>query len=809
MKLYKIDQYFEFTFQTQAFATGTATDADATPTYRTYEENNDTVLDSGNCAKRDDSNTTGYYYVRGQCTTALGYEVGKTYEVRVAATVSSVSGAAVVGRFCVVAANVWDSLYGGTTYLKGDVTQWLTGTIPAVGVTGVPKVDIAAAIGTSISETSAGYIAAAFKKLFDVATPALTSASVNQTGDSYAKIGTPVALDGGAATIGGMLTKMADDNSGGTFDATYDSLNKIKGAVTAGVAVTIQASSNVETTGTLIGGTYASTYLSNGTYWVTAPVTPAVGGFGLNAYLGFTLATDQYINSVTIRGYFATGAGRSCNVYAYNWSTLGWDQLSDSTTRMNNASTNQLYNYTLLSSHRKSDGTVRIGFMSTSTTTGDRLNIDQCLVNVASAGASTADIAEAVKQKMIVTFYEAGVWIDTVAGAAGTVVGTNGTPTNPSLTYADALIIASTLGVKRLYLKPGSSITLTQNHDKWRFIGQGSIALGGQSIVDAWFQEIYEISGVGTGDDALYENCGIGTCTLGHAYFRNCIMKGTVTTVASKAYYLMSCSDAVSSGTTTFIFGANTELYARDFRGGIQLNALAATNSAFVDGAGRVILNTDCVAGTVTVRGHFTITDNVLGGFAGTITDSARWAEDQSIASVTTSVPNSAGVTTILGQLTGITSVAAWLRGLFRKDAMNATAKSEVNTGGGGFDEATDSVEAIRDTPPLGTAMRGTDSAALAATALSNAVWTDAKAGYLTGNVALDSTVAKALLDAESYAADGGTPTLSQMMWMLWSAIGDFSISGTTLTCKKQDGTSAMTFTLNDGTSPTSRTRAT
>ena len=45
----------------------------------------------------------------------------------------------------------------------------------------------------------------------------------------------------------------------------------------------------------------------------------------------------------------------------------------------------------------------------------------------------------------------------------------------------------------------------------------------------------------------------------------------------------------------------------------------------------------------------------------------------------------------------GITSLATWLRGLFRKDAMDATAKSEINAGAGAFNEATDSLEAIRD----------------------------------------------------------------------------------------------------------------
>ena len=71
---------------------------------------------------------------------------------------------------------------------------------------------------------------------------------------------------------------------------------------------------------------------------------------------------------------------------------------------------------------------------------------------------------------------------------------------------------------------------------------------------------------------------------------------------------------------------------------------------------------------------------------------------------------DTAGTTTLLGIFSGIASLPM-VRGLFRKDAMDATALSEVNTGGGTFSETTDSLEAIRDTAPLGTAMRGTDGA--------------------------------------------------------------------------------------------------
>jgi hypothetical protein len=62
----------------------------------------------------------------------------------------------------------------------------------------------------------------------------------------------------------------------------------------------------------------------------------------------------------------------------------------------------------------------------------------------------------------------------------------------------------------------------------------------------------------------------------------------------------------------------------------------------------------------------------------------------------------------------------------------------------------------------------------------------------------------------ESYSAAGGTMTLSQGMYGLLSIVSEFSIAGTTITCRRLDGsTTSMTFTLDDDSSPTSRTRAT
>jgi hypothetical protein len=61
----------------------------------------------------------------------------------------------------------------------------------------------------------------------------------------------------------------------------------------------------------------------------------------------------------------------------------------------------------------------------------------------------------------------------------------------------------------------------------------------------------------------------------------------------------------------------------------------------------------------------------------------------------------------------------------------------------------------------------------------------------------------------ESYAADGAAPTLAQAVLAIQQFLQERAVSGTTLTVNKLDGTtSAMTFTLDDGTSPTAITRA-
>lgn len=146
-------------------------------------------------------------------------------------------------------------------------------------------------------------------------------------------------------------------------------------------------------------------------------------------------------------------------------------------------------------------------------------------------------------------------------------------------------------------------------------------------------------------------------------------------------------------------------------------------------------------------------------------------------------------------------------------------AEASINTTAGAVDNVT-----LVATTTTNSDMRGTDganttvpdAAGVAPTAVEIRQEMDTNSvdlnSILTNIAALnDISVADILTTqmTESYAADGVAPTLAQAIFMVQQSIGDFSISGTTITQYKLDGTTtAATYLLDSATVPTSRTRS-
>jgi hypothetical protein len=72
--------------------TGVLTDADSLPAYRIYEDETSTPILTGTMAILDTANTTGFYTELIACTSANGFEAGKSYSIYVTATVDGDPG---------------------------------------------------------------------------------------------------------------------------------------------------------------------------------------------------------------------------------------------------------------------------------------------------------------------------------------------------------------------------------------------------------------------------------------------------------------------------------------------------------------------------------------------------------------------------------------------------------------------------------------------------------------------------------------------------------------------------------------------
>ena len=131
------------------------------------------------------------------------------------------------------------------------------------------------------------------------------------------------------------------------------------------------------------------------------------------------------------------------------------------------------------------------------------------------------------------------------------------------------------------------------------------------------------------------------------------------------------------------------------------------------------------------------------------------------------------------------------------------------------LDGKIDTIDGIVDNILVDTAEIGSAGAGLTAVPW-NAAWDAEVQSEVADALAAYDPPTKAEMDAmwttamtESYASDGATMTPAQSLYMILCAVSEFAISSTTITGKKVDGsTTAMTWTINDATDPTSRTRA-
>jgi len=219
---YDIDRVVTFYCNTHSIATGAATDADAAPTYRVYEDGTYMTLTSS-MTIMDSSNTDGAYYGQVTLSAANGFEYGKSYAIEIIAIVGGVTSQA--SREFQIGASVNVEYWIGTAITGALITS--SDQVDAIWDADVNSVELAAIkayvddLETRLSAARAGYLDA-------------LNGHIAQTGDSYALAN---GASGFVAIKGDTASVLADT---GAMDTSTELRTLLYGSDTPGATAAAQ-----------------------------------------------------------------------------------------------------------------------------------------------------------------------------------------------------------------------------------------------------------------------------------------------------------------------------------------------------------------------------------------------------------------------------------------------------------------------------------------------------------------------------------------------------------------------------------------
>ena len=405
--------------------------------------------------------------------------------------------------------------------------------------------------------------------------------------------------------------------SNGVAPATQEQLDNI---ANTGAAINKLASGSENITGTPTN-TYTSTQALDGVYHSIAPATTTIA-----VDYNFDIGTTGVPVSVTLVGrlYDPPATSNSIEVFAYDWVALDWSQVGELT---GTASANDaFYTVILFSKHvgtGSNDGLVNIRFTNASIDSGTIFYADLIYCSYAVVSSTLG-------------YANGSIWVDTVNGTAGTVEGVNGVADFPVDSWADAVTLAGLTDLYIFQITNGSAIELTGNSDNYMLHGiEYTLALAGQSIANSHIKGAV-VSGISAGTSARFEDCKIGIVSLTACGMKHCAFQSDITLLSAGTYIFDNCFSAVAGITIPSIdFGAalgDTNLNLRHYSGGIEIKNMggAGTDKMSLEGWGQLVIADSSDAGTIAIRGAFTITDNAAGGsFSGTLSDNARYDTGQ------------------------------------------------------------------------------------------------------------------------------------------------------------------------------------
>lgn len=398
------------------------------------------------------------------------------------------------------------------------------------------------------------------------------------------------------------------DGTGYTNDNAPATQQQIGSLAVGSAAISTQAESYTLTTGTQSSGTFSDTATLDD---VDHQHTDTGGA--LDLYYQFDVGGAGIATESVFNGYLQ-GSNDSLSIQAYNWSGAAWDDIG--TLQGANGTTEGTQTLNLLARHTGTGanlGKVRIRFFAASGLTAATLSIDRIFVSYAVVNQSVG--------------YAGGkVWINTVIGTAGTESFVNGVADNAVDTLADAITIATNVGLSGFSPSNGSSLTLASTLNNYVFEGFGwSLALGSQDIGGTYFYGALPVTGTATnanGSAPIFDRCVIGTATLtAETLLLSCNLSSTVTLtstagVSADTFVVNKSQSGVAGPGSPHIDASGvtkaTAINIRKWSGGLTLT-LNANCTVSLEGVGGIV-TINGTGGTVFIRGIFQgIVDNSSG----------------------------------------------------------------------------------------------------------------------------------------------------------------------------------------------------
>ena len=250
-----------------------------------------------------------------------------------------------------------------------------------------------------------------------------------------------------------------------------------------------------------------------------------------------------------------------------------------------------------------------VNLTGANTNLGDLVNVNLVSVRTSnSAGLVTSAAIEFGE-------YGGGVHIDETLPTSGTAYPI-GTLRSPVGNLTDALQIATSRGFDKIFAVGNLTLDTGDWTQGFKFYGQSpavsTITIDPGAIMDNC--EILDAYITGTLDtNNIVRECIVGPLTSLDGYISRSAIVGPIALGGNLQTTLLECFSNVAGGAATPIIsiGTGSALAVRAYSGGLELQDKTGTDPCSVDvNSGQIVVDSTCVAGTITLRGVGKVTDN-------------------------------------------------------------------------------------------------------------------------------------------------------------------------------------------------------